>query len=124
MSKLILVIDDDVSLTSMLEHMLKIKGYQVAQAHDGKSGLQAVKKQKPNLILLDVNMPGMNGMELLHKLKTETQTMKTPIIMLTASNDPNCMSESMGDLADKFISKPFDMHYLMSEIEKTLALQI
>lgn len=83
MSK-ILIIDDDLTLNEMYEERLKMEGYQVLTAHNGQEALAIGQKAKPDLILLDIMMPGIDGFAVLEKFRQLPQTKKTPIILVTA----------------------------------------
>lgn len=82
--KKVLIIDDDTTLCDMYSEELKAKGYQVALAHNGISGLEAAEKEKPDVILLDIMMPKQNGFDTLRKLKENGKTAKIPVIVLSA----------------------------------------
>lgn len=82
--KKILIVDDDLTLREMYEERLKFDGYQVVGASDGEDALEKVKKEVPDLILLDVMMPKLNGIDTMKKLREDNQTKHIPIIILTA----------------------------------------
>ena len=82
--KKVLIIDDDTTLCDMYSEELRAKGYQVALAHNGVSGLEAAEKEQPDIILLDVMMPKLNGFDTLKKLKEDNKTSKIPVIVLSA----------------------------------------
>jgi two-component system alkaline phosphatase synthesis response regulator PhoP len=82
--KKILLIDDDLTLSEMYDERLKAAGYRVAVVHDGQSGLEQAKAGKPDLILLDIMLPKMNGLDVLQQLKSDEETSATPVILLTA----------------------------------------
>ncbi|MEI8232832.1 MAG: response regulator [bacterium] len=79
----ILIVEDDPLMSRLYSKVFSIEGYEVSVAIDGEEGLLAVHKSKPTVILLDVMMPKMNGLELLEKLKSDPETKKIPVIMLT-----------------------------------------
>lgn len=79
----ILIVEDDPLMSRMYQKIFKFEGYDVVMAGDGEQGLEAAKKEKPTLILLDVMMPKMNGLQLLEKLKLDPDTKSTPVVMLT-----------------------------------------
>ncbi len=79
----ILIVEDDPLMSRMYQKIFKFEGYDVAMAGDGEQGLEAAKKEKPTLILLDVMMPKMNGLQLLEKLKLDPDTKSIPVVMLT-----------------------------------------
>src|SRR3972149_4460905 len=79
----ILIVEDDPLMSRMYQKIFTFEGYEVAMAGNGEEGLEAAKKGKPNLVLLDVMMPKMNGLEVLEKLKIDPETKGIPVIMLT-----------------------------------------
>ena len=123
MGKKILVVDDEEVIVEPLGEMLSRNGYEVLKAGDGKKGFEEAKKHQPDLILLDVNMPKMNGFQLLEHLKKERKTADIPVFMLTARNSAEDVSAGIAGYADKYIPKPFDFNHLLSEIQKTLTLR-
>jgi two-component system, OmpR family, response regulator ArlR len=109
----ILVIEDEIKIARFLELELKYEGYLVAQEHDGRSGLDRALKETFNLIILDVMLPSLNGMEILRRLR---QNSEVPVIMLTAKDE--IMDKVMGlDIgADDYITKPFAIEELLARI--------
>jgi CheY-like chemotaxis protein len=93
----ILVVDDDENMVSSLKRWLEIKGHEVVVAYDGKEAIAKVKKEKPELVLLDIKMPVMDGYEVLKKLREDVVNKALPVIMLTASDDVEDVVKSMVD---------------------------
>lgn len=91
----ILVIDDDEKMVNVLTRWLELKGYQVIGAHSGQDGLAIAKKEKPDLLLLDIKMPGMDGHETLKALRADIITAYLPVIMFTAQTDVDDVAKSM-----------------------------
>lgn len=117
----ILVVDDNPDLIYSVKEGLKAvaKNYEIIGVESGKKCLELLKKQKPDLILLDIMMPSMDGWDVCAKVKANKDTEHIPIIFLTAKTDP--ISKSMGRLASKdYIEKPFDIGDLKRRIEKVL----
>ena len=85
----VLIVDDEKLARTMLTDLLRGKGYTVITAEDGASGLAAAQKEKPNAIILDIMMPGMDGFEVCESLKKDVMTARIPVIVLTASDDPH-----------------------------------
>lgn len=83
-NKKILLVDDDFTLADMYSERLEASGYSVVISHDGESGLAAAQKEKPDIILLDIMMPKMNGLDVAKTLREDPELAKTPIIFLTA----------------------------------------
>jgi DNA-binding response OmpR family regulator len=113
----ILIVEDEVKIARFLELELKYEGYNVTLAHDGRSGLEKALQGNFDLIILDVMLPGLNGMEVCRRVR---QSMETPIIMLTAKDDT--MDKVMGlDLgADDYVTKPFAIEELLARIRVAL----
>jgi len=119
--KKILVVDDEENIVKILKTRLESKNYLVCTAYDGLEAIQKVKTEKPNLIILDILMPRMDGASFLHEMKKQKLMTNIPIIVLTAK-------ASMKDFflvngAVQFLVKPFDSRLLLGEIEKHLCLQ-
>lgn len=113
----ILIIEDEESFREGLEFMLTREGYEVVVAADGTKGLAAFSDGKPDLILLDVMLPGMSGTEI---LKTIRQTSKTPVIMLTAKDAEVDKVVGLEIGADDYVTKPFSTSELLARIKAVL----
>lgn len=113
----ILVVEDDTTLLEMLQYNLERQGYEVQVAEDGRSGLKLAKKQAPDLILLDVMLPSMDGFEVCRLLRKESNS---PVLMLTARTEEidRIVGLEMG--ADDYITKPFSMRELMARVKAHL----
>lgn len=113
----ILLIEDDPKIARFLELELKHEGYEVALAQEGRGGLEMAKELTPDLILLDIMLPGLNGMEVCRRIRTFSEV---PIIMLTAKDQT--MDKVMGlDLgADDYVTKPFAIEELLARIRVAL----
>lgn len=109
----ILIIEDELKIARFLELELGYEGYTVEQSHDGRQGLQKILEGSFDLILLDIMLPSMNGIEVLRKLR---QTSEVPVIMLTAKDEimDKVMGLDMG--ADDYITKPFAIEELLARI--------
>lgn len=116
----VLVIDDDVSWRKLVEYHLRSDGFEVYTAQDGPSGIEATLKHKPRLILLDVMMPEMNGLEVLSKLKHDSRTRRIPVFMLTSKNSLGDIDRAFNVGADDYITKPFVGSKLGKTIKKKL----
>jgi len=117
----ILIVDDDKDLRFNLSCILKEEGYEVIPAADGKQALNALAKSAPDLVLLDIKLPGMDGVELLEEMKKIEKNL--PIIMLTAYSDVKSAVKTMKSGAFDYITKPFDEEELILVIEKALHTQ-
>ena len=117
----ILVIDDDLSLREMLEMMLRGAGHQVGLAENGLTGLIAAEKGQIDLIISDLKMPGLSGLDLLKRLRAAGQT--TPLILVSAFAQPDMAVEAMRGGAYDFIPKPFKPQDLLAVVDSALAHQ-
>jgi two-component system alkaline phosphatase synthesis response regulator PhoP len=113
----ILVIDDEPSIVNLVQAYLKPEGYEVFTAADGVSGLKAARAFKPDLIILDVMLPGMDGMELLSKLRRESDVY---VIMLTARTEETDKIVGLSVGADDYVTKPFSPRELVARVKAAL----
>lgn len=120
MKEKILVVEDELKIARFLELELKYEGYEVSSVHDGRAGLEAILNQSPDLVILDLMLPGMNGMEVCRRVR---QSSDVPIIMLTAKDDT--MDKVMGlDFgADDYMTKPFAIEELLARIRRVFRAQ-
>jgi len=117
----VLIIDDDPTTRNVLKRMLEDGGQHVAlTASDGAQGLVAAAEGSPDVILLDIMMPGMNGLQVLQKLGEGQETKFIPVIMLTGVVDPEVKGEALRGLANRYLLKPVPRETLLTAIEKTL----
>lgn len=119
----ILVVDDDARNVRVLEAMLHADKYATMAAHNGQQALNLASEHLPELILLDVMMPDMNGFEVIEKLKADPATMRIPVIMITALDDRESRLYALQAGADEFITKPVDRIELTVRIKNLLALR-
>ncbi len=122
----ILVIDDDHDLAETIKSVLKYAGYEVLLSHEGKDGLIKAKEHKPDLILLDIMMPGMDGSEAVQALKSDPLVKDVPVIFLTgliSSEDRTMGVEgiNIGGIRYPSMAKPFENEKLLKIIKGTLA---
>lgn len=115
----VLIIDDNNDIRQY-EHTLLQDDYIVMEAVDGKEGLEIAKKEVPDLVICDVMMPVMDGLEFTEQLKTNTATSHIPVIMLTAKNQEEHRAEGYEHGADSYITKPFHSKVLLARIENLL----
>ena len=121
----VLLVDDDQDLVETLSMVLESKGFEVGKAYDGIEAEAAIKKRRPDVLILDVMMPRKNGYELCRELKANKWTQDIPIIMLTAVGDavPTTTyshAEGMSMEAEDFIAKPVDAATLLEAVERLL----
>jgi two-component system alkaline phosphatase synthesis response regulator PhoP len=117
---LVLVADDDRDIVRFLEVNLVIEGIEVVTAHDGRDALAKALELRPNLILLDVMMPGMDGYEVCAKLRADPRGAHIPVIMLTAKSLQNDRTVGLSAGADDYVTKPFEPLELVARVTDTL----
>lgn len=113
----ILVVDDDIQLATIIAFTLQREGYTIVNAHDGVTALQLWEQEQPNLVLLDVNLPQMDGYEVLRRIRAVG---KTPVLMLTVRNAEEDMVSGLDLGADDYITKPFSPRTLLARIRAVL----
>lgn len=118
--KTILVIDDEKDLIKLVDFNLSKEGFLVLGAKDGPSGLEIAKKNSPDLVLLDLMLPGMDGLEVCKKLKSAQETARIPIIMLTAKAQETDRVVGLEIGADDYITKPFSPRELAARVKAIL----
>ncbi|MBE9061870.1 response regulator [cf. Phormidesmis sp. LEGE 11477] len=119
----ILVVDDNPDLRAYVSSVLKRQGYQVQTAEQGAAGLEMAMAHKPDLIITDLMMPGVNGLEMIERIRQDTALQGTPIILLTAKVDNETRLEGVEQGADAYLSKPFNDRELLAEVRNLLALK-
>lgn len=118
--KKITVIDDERELVDTIKAFLEGRGFEVSVAYGGTRGLDIIREELPDLVLLDVNMPDLDGRDVLSKLKKEEATKNIPVIILSARNDQ--FDEELGrELgATDYVTKPYSSHSLLKKINEVL----
>jgi DNA-binding response OmpR family regulator len=117
----ILIVDDDESMTDLLKIHLRRDGLDIETAPDAAVALRSIIANPPDLILLDVEMPYMGGLEVLKALKSDPATSRKPVIVLTSRSDEECFSEAKKLGADSFLTKPVSRENLLGEVALRLA---
>ncbi len=120
MSKKILIVDDDLLIRRLLQHNLKKAGYRVSVAENGYQALKIVKKDKPDLIISDVVMPKLNGLELCKKLREDPDTKLIPIILMTSDTQIQDKLRDSKFGADDYLTKPFHLEDLLVRVHSLL----
>jgi DNA-binding response OmpR family regulator len=115
--KRILVVDDEMDLIKAVEIRLAHAGYEVIMAHDGQEGLEKAKKEMPDLIVLDVMLPKMEGHKVCGLLKADTRYNRIPIILFSAKSQESDIALGREAGADAYIVKPFDSKKLLATID-------
>lgn len=116
----ILVVDDEQDLLDLIEYNLRQEGYDVLKAENGKDGIQMAKEHMPDLVLLDIMMPQMDGIEVCDRMREDSTLSHIPIIFLTARSDEKTEIEGLNKGADDFITKPISTTKLVSRIKAVL----
>ena len=118
--KKILVVDDEIAMTKVVEIRLRAAGYDVVLAHDGQEGLEKAKTENPDLMILDLMLPKMDGFKVCGLLKSDARYKKIPIIIYTArvQDSDQQLGKEVG--ADAYITKPFDPQVLLGKIKELL----
>ncbi len=119
----ILVVDDDPASRELLQEFLVAEGLEVVTAPDGRSSLAEFVRLKPDLVLLDVNMPFVDGFEVCRRLKGNSETRLTPVVLVTALSATEDRVQGIKAGADGFLSKPFDHSELLAHVRSLLSLK-
>lgn len=122
-SSTILIVDDEKNNITLLETLLQMKGYTTISAYSGAEAISLASLHKPDLILLDVVMPEMDGFETVTKLKTDSDTQHIPVIMITALDDRETKSKALRAGAEEFLSKPINHTDLTIRVRNLLRLK-
>ena len=117
-NKRILVVDDSASFRTLMVHVLDFMGYQVATAEDGEEALPKMAAFQPDLVLMDIEMPMLNGYDACHRIKANPATRDTPVLLVSANKD--AWDDALAAGADDFMAKPFSLDDLGLKI-KSLA---
>ncbi len=117
--KKMLVVDDEHEICDFLKSFFEERDYQVQTAHSGESAILALEKMKPQVILLDIHMPGMDGMTALREIKSRYPSIK--VIMVTALETREKIEEALRLGADNYITKPLSLEYLEKDVQEKIA---
>lgn len=118
--KTILVVDDEQDLLDLIEYNLKKEGFDVLKAEDGLEGIEVARKHRPDLVLLDIMMPKMDGLEVVERMRDDKKLKRIPIIFLTARGDEKTEVEGLDKGGDDYITKPISTTKLISRIKAVL----
>jgi DNA-binding response OmpR family regulator len=117
---LILIIEDEPDILAVIEYNLRKEGYDVISSTDGEKGLGLVMQSSPDLVLLDLMLPGLDGLEVCRKVKENRETRAIPIIMVTAKGEESDIVLGLGIGADDYVVKPFSPKELISRVKAVL----
>jgi DNA-binding response OmpR family regulator len=120
MEKKILVIEDDPATLRLVDYSLRHEGYQVITASNGLEGIRKVHNEAPDLVILDVMLPGMDGFEICHRLKSEPATAQMPIMMFSAKAQEIDKNTGLKVGADDYLTKPVAPAEIVSRVQKLL----
>lgn len=121
--KKILVVDDEKDLVDILAFNLRREQYEVVTAHDGEKALDVARRDAPDLVILDLMMPGIGGLEVCRRLRGDPRTAKIPVIMLTAKGEETDAVIGLAQGADDYVRKPFGVKELMARVAAHLRSQ-
>jgi len=119
-NKQIVVIEDEPDILEVLCYNLKREGYQVFESLDGREGLALIEQKLPDIVMLDLMLPGIDGLEICRKLKSNPRTEHIPIIMVTAKGEESDVVLGLGVGADDYIPKPFSPKELIARVKAVL----
>src|SRR6266487_2428654 len=118
----VLIVDDEVKNVKLLEALLAPQNFEIEKAYDGKAALAQVQRNPPDMILLDVMMPELDGFEVCRRLKSDTETQLIPVVIMTALGQVEDRIKGKEAGADDFLTKPVDRRELMARINSLLRL--
>ncbi|MBN1310295.1 MAG: response regulator [Anaerolineae bacterium] len=122
MATRIMVVDDEVGALTLIGIMLERGGFEVLKAGDAYAALDLLDAETPDMIILDVMMPGMDGIELCRQIRSAQQTQTTPVLILSARGDAEAVQQGMAAGADDYLSKPILHHDLISKVRELLKM--
>lgn len=115
----VLIVDDEEMAIKLVEHQMKLEGFKTFTTTDGREAIEIIKSEIPDLVISDIMMPFMSGLELLEHIKTEAK--KIPVILVSALDDVEVIQTAIGMGADDFVIKPVNMDELSLRIKKVMA---
>ncbi len=120
MSKIVLVVDDQPHIVRLIQVNLEKAGFQVITAGDGVEGMEKIRAEKPDLVILDVIMPRKDGFEVLREVKADEEIADTPVIMLTVKTHNADIVEGLKEGAELYLPKPFHPKELVSLVQRVV----
>lgn len=118
----LLIADDEESLRLLVSATLASESYEILEAGDGKEALAIARSERPRVVLLDVNMPGMNGLEVCRRIKGDPTLASVRVVMLSTASQTDERAAGAGAGADTYLTKPFSPLELLTVIERMMAL--
>jgi len=116
----IVVIEDEADILEVLQYNLKREGYTVVPSRDGEDGLASVRRENPDLVLLDLMLPGLDGLEVCKRLQADPITANVPVIMVTAKGEESDVVSGLQIGADDYVTKPFSPKELLARVKAVL----
>jgi two-component system alkaline phosphatase synthesis response regulator PhoP len=120
MKEKILIVEDDKDILKMVEYNLKKEGYRTVYARDGEDAVEMAHSERPDLVLLDLMLPGIDGLEVCKQLKKESKTAGIPVIMVTAKSQESDKVVGLELGADDYVTKPFSVRELLARVKAVL----
>lgn len=120
MAKKILIVDDEPNIIIFLDYLMRREGYEVAEAHDGEEALVSIRAERPDLVLLDVMMPKLNGFDVCKAVRKDPAYADMCIVMLTAKGREADVAKGLALGADAYIPKPFSTRDLVARVKELL----
>lgn len=120
MAARVLIVDDEPAVVQMIGCVLEVRGYEVIGAHDGREALRCMERSRPDLIITDLVMPGMNGLDLCRQVKHDPRWEDIPLVVITSATKDSDLADGfwkLGTAADEFITKPFDPFEMADRVE-------
>lgn len=118
----ILVVDDDASVVSLMADLLEVDGFTVVGAPDGYAALRELDRMRPDLVILDVMMPGLSGLDVLRAIRSSAETKHTPVLIVSAKRDEVSIWDGLRNGCDVYVTKPFDPAELTVAVRRLLGL--
>ena len=116
----VLFIDDDAGISEVLAAGLYLQGFESIKASNGRQALELLKTEKPDVVVLDVMMPGLDGFQICRTLKETPETSKLPVVFLTARSAPADVQRGLALGADDYLSKPIDIYELAERLRRVI----
>ena len=116
----VLVTDDDLALSEMLRSILEQEGFEVRAAYDGLQAIESIRANPPDLIVLDINMPRLDGWDVLWDIRNNSETEFLPVIMLTVQKDGESVTRGWSSGVDCYLAKPFDVEEMVTMVNRLI----
>jgi signal transduction histidine kinase/DNA-binding response OmpR family regulator len=120
----VLVVDDEIDTAELLRDTLRAEGFRAQVAHHGRQALELIARKRPDLVILDIMMPGLSGFEVLEALRRDPQTASIPVLVLTARGEAADQKRGLDLGAKRYINKPFDVRALITEVRRHLGQDV